>query len=88
MISGKLSNGFEFEIDENNLDDMRFIEALSDLNKGNPLAMPTVYDCIFGKEQKEKLYDEVAKANNGRVPIKVMTDLFEEVMTQSKDVKN
>ena len=87
MIKGTLSNGFEFQIDENNLDDMRFIEALEELDEGNPLAMTKVYNIVLGKGQKEELYKFIEKEHK-KVPIKVMYDLFQELMTKSKDLKN
>ena len=68
MKRGKLSNGFEYEIDEETLDDMRFLDALAEADEGNPLAASRVCVMLLGKEQRKALYDKLAP-KGGRVPI-------------------
>lgn len=73
MKKGKLSNGFEYEIDEVTLDDMRFLDALAEADEGNPLAASRVCLMLLGREQRKKLYDTLSP-KGGRVPI---ADAFE-----------
>ena len=77
MITGKTSTGFEFEIDENVINDMRILDAVSEVaNETNLLAISFLVDTILG-ENKERLYKHVAE-KNGRVPIdKVNSEIAE-----------
>ena len=78
MKSGKLENGFEFSIDETVLDDMRFFDTLSRVEK-EPLLFPKVADMLLGGEQKERLYKHI-EAEDGRVPIEAFSKCLEEIM--------
>ena len=56
MIKGKTKTGFEFEVKENVIDDMRIVEAVAEtVNGENPLAVVMIVNQILGKEQKESL---------------------------------
>ena len=66
MKKGMTKSGFEFEIDEKCLDDMRMLEAISE-SMDNPLLFPKVFTMLLGKEQKERLYKHL-EDENGRVP--------------------
>lgn len=39
MITAKTESGFSIELEESTLDNMEVLDALSDLDEGNPLAM-------------------------------------------------
>ena len=60
MIKGKTKSGFEFCINPDDLDDMRFIDALASLDKNNFIAMSEVADFMFDKEQKKAIYAHLA----------------------------
>jgi hypothetical protein len=85
MTKGKLDNGFEFEIDERNLDDMRFIEDLAAMDD-NPLIMPRVFEKMLGKEQKEALYKHLEK--DGRVSIADFSAAITEIFEKASTLKN
>lgn len=86
MTKGTLDSGFEFVIDENKIDDMRFLEDLSAMDE-NPLLMPKVIERMLGKEQKEALYNHLEK--DGRVSIgdfsAAITEIFEKANGNPKN---
>ena len=86
MTKGKLENGFEFELDETKIDDMRFLEMLADIDD-NPLVLPKVVEIMLGKEQKEKLYKHLEK--DGRVAIGDFTVAISEIFEKANfNLKN
>ena len=87
MRTGKTSTGFEFEIDEQKLDDMEFLDALAEVDD-NSLALPKIIKTILGYDQKKKLYDHL-RSDEGRVPIKAVAKEIAEIMKLSQEeVKN
>ncbi len=76
MRKGTTASGFSFEIDERNLDDMRFTDAFGALMDENAsqaekiMAQPVAFDMLLGKAQKKRLYDFIAEKNGGRRLIK------------------
>ena len=83
MIRGKTSTGFDFEIDEKRLDDMEFLDALSEVDE-NPLKFSKVVKIMLGEEQKKRLYDHL-RADDGRVPVDAANAAIIEIMEYSKD---
>ena len=79
MKTGKLSNGFEYQIDEAIFDDMNFLDALADADEGDPLAASRVCRMLLGKEQKKKLY-KMLENEDGRVPIEPVLNCVKEIM--------
>lgn len=79
MKKGILKNGFEFEVDENVLDDMELIDALSESQGENPLAISEVTKKLLGKEQRKRLYDHLRR-DNGTVPIEEVSDAVVEMI--------
>ena len=79
MKAGKLDNGFEYEIDENVFDDMRFLDALAEANEGDPLAASRMCTMLLGKEQKKKLYSTLAQ-EDGRVPVEDTLNTIVKIM--------
>ena len=55
MIAGTTPNGFDFEIDEKKLNDMRMVELLAEAGE-NAAKLPRVATLLLGSEQKERLY--------------------------------
>lgn len=54
------NSGFTCSIDRNNLDDMRILDALVDVQQGDAVkkltGVKTLLERILGEEQKEQLY--------------------------------
>lgn len=87
MRSGKTESGFEFEIDETELNDMEFIELLAEA-QSDALMFPKTIERLLGKEQKQKLYDHL-RNDKGRVPVEAATEILVEIMTLAgEDTKN
>ena len=87
-VTGKLENGFEYEIDDAVLDDMEMVDALSEAQSTNPLALSTVISKLLGDEQKKALYDAVRR-EDGTVPIEDITQsivtIFQSIGDEGKN---
>lgn len=87
-VTGKLENGFEYEIDDAVLDDMEMVDALSEAQSTNPLALSTVINKLLGNEQKKALYD-VVRREDGTVPIEDITQsvvtIFQSIGDEGKN---
>lgn len=57
MIDGVTDTGFKFSIEEENLDDMEFIETLAAISDGDNGKLPTFLVQFLGEDQKKRLYD-------------------------------
>lgn len=57
-MQGTTKSGFKFEVDEEAIKSMEFVELLSDWNE-NRLLMGKVINFMLGEDQKEKLYKHV-----------------------------
>lgn len=79
MKSGITPSGFEYEIDETALDNMELVDALADVDNGNPFAITTVTNLMFGAQQRDKFYKKIKAENDGRVPITVFKNLIVEI---------
>lgn len=75
---GTLENGFTYEVDENVLDDMRLVDAITEAEGENPLKVSKVMTMVLGDEQKERLYKSLEN-ETGRVPVKVAMDALMEI---------
>lgn len=84
MRTGKLSNGFEYEVDEAGFDDMRFLDALADADEGDPLAASRVGTMLLGKDQKKALY-KMLQGEDGKVPVASTIECYKEILEQLGD---
>lgn len=85
MITGTTPNGFDFEIDEKKLNDMRMVELLADAGE-NAAKLPKVATLLLGSGQKERLY-KFLETEDGNVPIDAFMAEFLAIMESSKDTK-
>jgi len=84
MTKIKLSCGFEAEVDEQSINDMRFLDLMADYDSGareKIFALKEMSDLILPKEEKERLYSAL-KDEKGRVPIDAFTAAMEELVGQ------
>lgn len=86
MISGKTKSGFEFNLDDEAMNDMELLEDLKKLDGGDVLAVPSILERMLGK-QKEDLYNHV-RTESGRVPIDALVGELKGIFEASKDAKN
>lgn len=83
MTKVKTSSGFECEIDEKNLDDMRLLDLVAEVSNGNTTKLTEIMDKVLG-DQKEKLYKYI-EDEHGRVPVEKasneITEIFQKINT-------
>lgn len=87
MKRGVTESGFKFEFDENDWDDMEFIEIMAEADE-NPLKYPKMIERALGKEQKDKLYEH-CRNDKGRVPVTAIRKEIDEIFEiAGEDEKN
>lgn len=86
-MTGVTRSGFEYEINDKVLNDMRIYEALREVDAGNPLAITDVFTYMFGKEQKDAYYEHLVKVC-GVADIEVAVKDFEAITDAQGGVKN
>ncbi len=87
MIKGKTSSGFEFELDDDVLDDYELLENLQKVDEGEESRMVKVVDILLGEKQKERLKDHV-RTEKGRVSAKRLLEEVSEIFQSSNAGKN
>ena len=93
MVKGKLTNGFEFEVDEEILLDYDFLKLSVEYGKdsSNLKVFDDMLLMIFGEEQKAA-FEESFRNKNGRKLIKPLMEGFRElteILTEkNKEIKN
>ena len=87
MIRGKTESGFEYEIDEEILDDYDFLELLCQIDEGETSLTIKMVDKLLGSEQKERLKDHV-RTERGRVSAKRLITEMMEIFKAKKKRKN
>ena len=85
-MKGKTSTGFEFDIEDERLDDMELVDIMAEIDE-NPLLMPKLCKMLLGDEQKKRLYDHL-RSEDGRVPIEATTTAIQEIFNSPGDLKN
>lgn len=90
MVKGKTSSGFEFEYDEQRLDDVRLVDVLAvavdpeSLEVARVSAASKVVELLLGKELKQKLYNFIGEKYEGRVPKQELEAHLAEIMSAAK----
>lgn len=87
MTKGVLDNGFKFEIDEEALNDMRYIELIREAGD-DPIKSLELAEATLGVEQKERLYKHL-EDKKGRVSPEAFYDALGEIFNKAGEaVKN
>jgi hypothetical protein len=86
-ICGSTSNGFEYEIDPEKMDDMELLDDLISIDKGDVDPLPSVMQKILGDEQKKKLYEYCRDKKTGRVSATKVLGSFKEIL-ENAGIKN
>lgn len=87
MLKGKLSCGYEYEMNEEIFDNMELMDAIAESDGEEPLALVKVCNMIFSKEEKEKLYNCLRK-EDGRVPVTDVSKAIVEIISGDEKTKN
>jgi hypothetical protein len=87
-MKGKTSTGFKFEIPDEALDDMEVLDALIDLDAGEPSGLKTAMIGLIGADGKKALYEH-CKKENGRVSVELVMNEFKQILeSMPKSAKN
>ena len=87
MITGKTESGFEFELDEESLDDYELLENLCDLDNGDISKITVAANQLLGKEQMNALKEHV-RNEKGRVSAAKMIEEIAQIFNSRSEVKN
>ena len=80
MIGGTTASGFAYEVSENAFDDMRIVDALSELvDNDDPLAVSRITLLLLGKGQRDALYKHLQR-EDGTVPAMDVVRELKEIM--------
>ncbi len=80
------SQGAEYEIDENALDDYELFEALCEMDKGNMTSLPSVFEALLGADGKKALVRKL-KERDGKASVTAMVAELAEIMDALKSKK-
>ena len=83
-MKGKTSSGFEYEIDDEVKDDMELLDALIELDEGEPAGIKKATLIMLGQEQKNALYEHCRK-QNGRVSASMVIAEFKEILDSAQE---
>lgn len=88
-ITGKLSNGFEYEYDDKVFHNYRFVMAVRDSMKPDKgYALADMVDIMLGEDQRERLLQFI-EAQGTEVTVELMGDIVGELSEQASDaIKN
>ncbi|MDU6791258.1 MAG: hypothetical protein E6427_00915 [Anaerococcus sp.] len=85
IIRGITKSGFRFSVDSEVFKDMELLELIGEVDD-NPILMPKLLEKMFGKKQKDNLYDFV-RDDKGSVPIEKISEIVKDIF-ESKELKN
>lgn len=90
MVKIETKTGYKCKVNEKVLEDIRFLEDFSKMEKGEITAIFDLMDRILGDEQKEKLYKH-CEDKDGLVPAETLgeelADVFE-ILSEKAETKN
>lgn len=87
MVRGKTSSGFEFQLEDEVLDDYELLEVLHKIDDGNNGLITEMVDRLLGEEQRDKLKDHV-RTEKGKVSAKRLLEEVMEIFKASDAGKN
>lgn len=78
MVKGVTKSGFEFELEENVINNMELVDALADCADDNPFAVSKAVKLLLGNDLRQKLYDHL-RTEDGRVPMEEVSVAVSEI---------
>ena len=88
MVKGKTKSGFEYEIDEENLESMEFIDAMAKLDDDDVSGLSNLMDIVMDRKQKKAFYAHI-RGDKKFTPMKEAMDGFFEILNNiGKQEKN
>lgn len=87
MIRGKTESGFEFELDENVLDDWKLMKYLRNVDKGDVQYIVDIEERLLGEDQCEKL-ETFIEEKYGKATGTLMTKEIASILEATNEGKN
>lgn len=75
MIKGVTKSGFEYELQDNVMDNMELVDLLADDSTDITFRISKIIKLMFSPEQHKKLYD-IHRTEDHRVPVK---EVYEDI---------
>lgn len=85
MIKGKTKTDFEFEIEEDVLDDWELLEALVDIDNGHIGGAVTALTLLLGDKQLKKLKEHCRNESTGKVSQKSMFEELSDILKSGNE---
>lgn len=86
MLKGTTKTGFNFELNEDNLNDYELFKLIAGLEE-NQWLLPKLVTKLLGEEQEKRLLDHV-RTPDGKVPMNVIDKEITDIFSLSKELKN
>ncbi len=87
MITGTTESGFEYKLNEENMDDYELLENLCAIDEGDASKITVSAKQLLGEEQLKALKDHV-RNENGRVSAAKMIEEITQILGGNKPGKN
>lgn len=87
MHKGVTSSGFEFELEDEVLDDYELLEILHKIDNGDNGLIVDMVDKLLGEDQKNKLKEHL-RNKNGRVSASLLLKEVMEIFKSNNEGKN
>lgn len=89
MIKGTTKAGFNFELDDDVIDDYDLLLKLAEVDAGNLAGIDGIFNEVLGKEQKNELREHIKKVTGRkRVSLKLMVASLQEIFEATNETKN
>lgn len=89
MIKGTTKTGFNFELDDDVVDDYDLLLKLADVDNGNLTGIDGIFNEVLGEEQKKELREHIKKVTGRkRVSIKLMLASLQDIFEATNETKN
>lgn len=92
MITGKTSQGYEFEVDPNTLKEWKFVKAIRRAESRDQgqrlLGVMDLIIMLLGEEQADDLSEKIAEKNDGHSTIDDMYAVVVEILNICKEKNN
>ena len=87
----KTKSGFEVDIDESVVDNMEFVDILTEIDDEStpaPFGLSRICSMVLGKKNKKALYEHLRDEHGNVPPDKVEAELMEIILGLGKEAKN
>lgn len=89
MIKGTTKTGFNFELDDDVVDNYDLLLKLADVDNGNLTGIDGIFNEVLGEEQKKELREHIKKVTGRkRVSIKLMLASMKDIFEATTETKN